>query len=249
MKVCTKCNTDKDESQYYSHRTGKHNSCKDCMREKSRDVYRGSSAGKHNERRRRDKEYSDSFKKDHVSLIKRNMKIVELALTGLSLRKIGDRYNIGKSAVYRILSDNGVNTIEVRKNNELKRQTLICLDRFGLSLEEYSNMTISKLNSIKRMLNSSKQRSKAKSLEHNITFKDLYVLWEDNCPVFGVAYGSGSNIDYSRSLDRIDSSKGYTKDNIHIISWRANRIKSDSTFKELTQLTEFITKLNNNHGN
>lgn len=39
--------------------------------------------------------------------------------------------------------------------------------------------------------------------------------------------------DDSYSLDRIDSSRGYVKGNIWVISLRANRIKNDSTVEEL----------------
>jgi hypothetical protein len=42
--------------------------------------------------------------------------------------------------------------------------------------------------------------------------------------------GARSN---SPSLDRIDSSKGYTPDNIWVISNKANSIKSNATVEEL----------------
>jgi hypothetical protein len=37
----------------------------------------------------------------------------------------------------------------------------------------------------------------------------------------------------SPSVDRIDSTMGYTKDNLQIISKRANQFKSDATIDEL----------------
>ena len=50
----------------------------------------------------------------------------------------------------------------------------------------------------------------------------------------------------SPSIDRIDSTKGYTKDNIQIISWRANRIKNDSTPEELMQIATYMRNLTKN---
>ena len=45
---------------------------------------------------------------------------------------------------------------------------------------------------------------------------------------------------YSPSLDRIDPNRGYTKDNIIVMSYRANRIKNDATKEEIKKLAEWI---------
>ena len=73
------------------------------------------------------------------------------------------------------------------------------------------------------------------------------------CPMLGIKLnydGTGregwSRDDYSPSIDRIDSNLGYTKDNIHIISWRANRIKNDSTPEELMKIALYMQKLTKN---
>jgi hypothetical protein len=36
--------------------------------------------------------------------------------------------------------------------------------------------------------------------------------------------------------DRKDNARGYVKDNVRVISWRANRLKSDATLEELRLL-------------
>lgn len=46
--------------------------------------------------------------------------------------------------------------------------------------------------------------------------------------------------DDSYSLDRIDSSRGYVKGNIWVISLRANRIKNDSTVEELRLIADKV---------
>ena len=45
------------------------------------------------------------------------------------------------------------------------------------------------------------------------------------------------------SIDRIDSTKPHTLDNIHIISWRANNIKMDATLEELVILGDWADTL------
>ena len=48
---------------------------------------------------------------------------------------------------------------------------------------------------------------------------------------------------YTYSIDRIDSSKGYTKDNIQIISLIANQMKWDSTKEERLKFAKYYLSL------
>ncbi len=46
----------------------------------------------------------------------------------------------------------------------------------------------------------------------------------------------------SPSIDRFDSNKGYTKDNIRIVSAKANALKSDGTLEEFLQIIKYIQR-------
>ena len=66
------------------------------------------------------------------------------------------------------------------------------------------------------------------------------------CPVLGIPLKldrSTEQTDDSISIDRIDSSKGYTQDNVIFVSWRANRHKSNASLKELKMLYEFYSSI------
>ena len=80
---------------------------------------------------------------------------------------------------------------------------------------------------------SARARAKQKGLEFSIDVEDIIV--PEVCPILGIkmCYNRGDKKDNSYSLDRIDSTKGYTKGNIWVISLKANRIKNDSTPYEL----------------
>lgn len=97
---------------------------------------------------------------------------------------------------------------------------------------------------LQMLLNASKQRATTKNREHSITLEDIKELYpaDGKCPVFGftLEFNSGGFRDTSPSIDRIDSSKGYTRDNIQIISWKANRLKAYATVEDLELLVAFL---------
>ena len=86
-----------------------------------------------------------------------------------------------------------------------------------------------------------KKRAKKKGFEFNLELFDIPQIL-DLCPVLGIPIiineGKTAPSDNSPSLDRIDSTKGYIKGNIRIISNRANRIKADATVDELRKVLE-----------
>lgn len=96
-----------------------------------------------------------------------------------------------------------------------------------------------------RMLKASKNRAVSKGLEHTLTLEDLLTLYpsDNQCPILGLTLSWGMPKSTSPSLDRIDSSKGYTVDNCQIISNRANVIKHDATIEELELLVNYLKGL------
>jgi hypothetical protein len=97
---------------------------------------------------------------------------------------------------------------------------------------------------LQMLINASKQRAKNKNREHNITVEDIKTIYplDGCCPIFGMKleFNSAGFRENSPSIDRIDSTKGYTPDNIQIISWKANRIKGYASTQELEMLLAYL---------
>lgn len=87
---------------------------------------------------------------------------------------------------------------------------------------------------------SCKARAREKCLDFDLEIEDIVI--PDTCPCLGIEIipGETGGMDNCPSVDRIDPSKGYTKDNIWVISYRANRIKNDATINELKSITAAI---------
>lgn len=83
----------------------------------------------------------------------------------------------------------------------------------------------------------------SRGLEWTIEFGDI--LWPTHCPILGLEldYFAETRQENSPSFDRVDSSKGYVKGNVQIMSWRANRIKNDGTAEEHRKIADYLDTL------
>ena len=101
-------------------------------------------------------------------------------------------------------------------------------------------------NRVRNALTQAKRRAKNKGIDFSISIVDLLPLPEV-CPIFGTPINySGTKqkgfVDDCYSIDRIDATKGYIPGNVRIISWRANRLKSDASLQELELIIKYVRK-------
>lgn len=75
-----------------------------------------------------------------------------------------------------------------------------------------------------------KARAKTDSMEFDLVVADIVI--PDVCPYFKTPFVM-TDKQLAASLDRIDSTRGYTKDNIRVISYMANRMKNNATEEQL----------------
>ena len=111
-------------------------------------------------------------------------------------------------------------------------------------------------NPFQKLLNNCRYRAKKKGLDFDLDLKYLKSIDKDVCPYLNVPIAFnlpkirvGQANPNAKSIDRIDSSKGYVKGNVIICSWKANRLLSDATAQELLVLaSNFFRVLDNtNH--
>ena len=114
----------------------------------------------------------------------------------------------------------------------------------GVSKQDVYNYKWRVNNPEKYLLHTAKSRSKKIGLEFNIDVLDIII--PEKCPILDIplfirqGYKGSEKNPNNPSLDRIDSSKGYVKGNVQVISWRANDLKKDGTVEEFNKLVEFL---------
>jgi hypothetical protein len=95
----------------------------------------------------------------------------------------------------------------------------------------------------KVLYDNAKQRAKKSKIEFSLLIEDIDI--PDTCPVFGfpLKREERNSWKYAPSIDRIDNTRGYVKDNIIIVSRRANILKKDATLDELRKLANYYEYL------
>jgi len=86
-----------------------------------------------------------------------------------------------------------------------------------------------------------KQSAKKRGLDFNLDISDIVI--PDVCPIFNTPFKNETRTGRNPrapSIDRKDSTIGYVKGNVEIISWRANFLKSNGTAAEFKQLSEYL---------
>jgi hypothetical protein len=98
---------------------------------------------------------------------------------------------------------------------------------------------------LRHLLASARYGAQRRGLEFSLAEGDIEL--PEVCPVLGIRLrrnnGGRGPCGDSPTLDRVDNSKGYVPGNVRVISWRANRIKNDSTLDELRKLVAYLEKL------
>lgn len=117
---------------------------------------------------------------------------------------------------------------QAQKNAVLKEQ------KEGYKEKKYKKKRESRLRNVKHyMWKKAKDRAIKNNWDFDIEESDIVIL--EVCPILEVPlqWGTKGNYEYSPSLDRIDTTKGYIKGNVWVISKKANSMKNSATFDEL----------------
>ena len=104
---------------------------------------------------------------------------------------------------------------------------------------------------LQKLAKDSRCRAKKAGIDHDLDLNYLLEILPKCCPYLGtkfyweVSTGFGRQNPHPRSpsIDRIDSSKGYVKDNVAIVSHRANAIKNNATEQELFRIGRALSLL------
>ena len=99
---------------------------------------------------------------------------------------------------------------------------------------------------VERMWSRVKSRAKRDGIVFDLTPGDISNLTIPvSCPVLGIPLRQerGRQTDNSISIDRIDSTQGYTPDNVVIVSWKVNRLKSNASLDEMRKMVTFYESI------
>lgn len=227
MKTCTKCKIEKTNDNFYFSGITKDNlsySCKSCGKIK-RDNY------KHREREVK-RQYQAFLRKEKFEYI-----IFHSAKSRSKINNINFNLNIDDIIIPEKCP---VLDILLSKNNG--KDFVPSIDRINPKLGYV------KENILIVSWEANKIKNNATIEELQLVFNNWFNIYKGientnninyDCKIKLIESPHKTFCDNSPSLDRIDNEKGYTNDNIRIISWKANRLKGTAIYTEYKQLYEF----------
>lgn len=102
---------------------------------------------------------------------------------------------------------------------------------------------------LQQALKGTRRRSKEKNIYNDLTLDYLMYLWEKQhgkCALTGIQmtykFYEG-RVNTNLSVDRIDSTKGYSKDNVQLVCMAANQMKNDLSMEEFVEMCEAVLAL------
>lgn len=142
---------------------------------------------------------------------------------------------------------NGVSSVELGSKYACSAATILAhLKKAGVNIRKGTPI-IDRYSPFKKMLCVIKHRAKKSNLDCTITVEDMYDLYtmqNGKCKISGedmilrrhsgdTGHGREANV---ASLDRIDSSQGYVKNNLQWVTDRVNRMKVEMTMSEFINM-------------
>lgn len=168
----------------------------------------------------------------------------EMLFSGKTLQTVATHFNVSRQRIQQLVKKEGLHRdsygCSLQKIQHLKRKE-------EELLRLYNRKTYSSLSDLEKaqglFFSRKKQNTKNTKWEWEIVMSDL--VWHTHCPILGVEldWFAEKRQENSPSIDRIDSTKGYVKGNVQIMSWRANRIKNDGTAEEHRKIADWLQSL------
>lgn len=123
-----------------------------------------------------------------------------------------------------------------------------CQNRINRSIRAKNKNNLTFI--LKARLITARSSSKVRKIffDSKLTCYDLLDIYEKQhgiCPISNQILGINSDkTPYTISLDRKDSSQGYTKNNVQLVCWAVNQMKNNYSLEELVKWCTFIVRNN-----
>lgn len=153
------------------------------------------------------------------------------AASGMGFTEIANRLEnkISKQRVAQLCAKAKINVTAIQKREKLLEQEQKRKVKLGSFYRE--NPEEVDIEMFKLAYKKFKNKVNHSHWECDMEFAD--VEFSKECPILGLELDyHNPRLENSAQFDRIDSTKGYVKGNVWIISRRANRIKNDGTAEE-----------------
>jgi hypothetical protein len=130
------------------------------------------------------------------------------------------------------------NTEKIKDYRDKRKQDPTYSSRVAKKTAKYGNTLAG---AVTTMLSLSKNRAKGNDLEHSLEREDLFELWDEQdgkCAISGLEMTTERGSLKKVSLDKIDPTGGYARNNVQLVCKWANFAKNGATNEEILAIME-----------
>lgn len=169
--------------------------------------------------------------------------VVSMYKAGETFKSIWMTTGINGNTAASFLRNHHPNLI---RNSHEKRKTEIAkkskewAERWDVSLTTGQYM----YESAKIRFENKKLTCKQENIPFQISFDELE--FPTHCPMLGIKLDYLTDkyrSDAYPTFDRIDNTKGYIPGNVHVVSWKANRLKNNGSREELRKIVNYLDSI------
>lgn len=168
--------------------------------------------------------------------------IFKWAREGTAYTEIAKRINnrVSKQRIHQLCQREGIDATDIRMTKKEEERNERMTSKWGTNWKDKEWRKSEICHAMREKFKNKKTSAQYSKWGFSLSFEDLE--WPQVCPVLGIEldYFASKTAENSVSFDRIDTSKGYEKGNVMVMSWRANRIKNDGTAEEHRKIATFI---------
>jgi hypothetical protein len=148
---------------------------------------------------------------------------------------------VSKQRIEQICQKHKIKATNIKRDKKRKEFESKMIAKWGKRWNDMEHRRSFIYTTMREKFRTKKANSIRVGIDFDIEFGDID--FPTHCPILGIEldyFSENGYLENAPSFDRVDPNKGYVKNNVAIISMKANRIKNNGTAEDHENIAKYI---------